>query len=115
MCTKHSSSSRSHREVWRKSYFYHKFNELPPSESDDDLDPDENGDVTGWHPMKPPAVPEADFAVHASVYGELLVTSHVRKVKAMSYEDIEDPRAKRRKKKLSQARENAVGSVKVLR
>jgi hypothetical protein len=22
--------------------------------------------------MKPPAVPEADFAVHASVYGELL-------------------------------------------
>jgi len=27
--------------------------------------------VTGWRPMKPPAAPEADFAVHASVYGEL--------------------------------------------
>jgi hypothetical protein len=27
--------------------------------------------VTDWRPVKPPAVPEADFAVHASVYGEL--------------------------------------------
>jgi hypothetical protein len=28
--------------------------------------------------MKPPAVPDADFAVHASVYGELLIRSSPR-------------------------------------
>jgi hypothetical protein len=32
--------------------------------------------VTGWRPMKHPAVPEADFAVHASVYGELLIKTN---------------------------------------
>jgi hypothetical protein len=30
--------------------------------------------------MKPPAVPEANFAVHASVYGELLIRTEAERL-----------------------------------